>query len=133
SGAHYVGALQEGEPFWALLQYLGAYDSKTFVPLDEEAFDQFFFKNQKVEKVSIGKGYERVIQHLSELFPQEQESIKNFFQLVQTTARNFPTYEFLEKYDQAALLKALDTSLQKTAEEYFSNPELLNVVYAYCE
>lgn len=132
SGAHYVGALQEGEPFWALLQYLGAYDSNTFVPLDEDAFDQFFFKNQKVEKVSIGKGYERVIQHLSELFPQERENIKNFFLLVQTTARNFPTYEFLEKYDQAALLKALDTSLQKTAEEHFSNPELLNVVYAYC-
>ena len=63
SGAHYVGALQQGEPFWALLEYLNAYDPEVFVPLDEEAFDQFFFKGQKVDTVSIGKGYERVIEH----------------------------------------------------------------------
>ena len=43
SGAHYVGAVAEREPFWALLKYLDVYDEKIFVPLDEEAYDRFYF------------------------------------------------------------------------------------------
>ncbi|MCJ8275480.1 MAG: NAD(P)/FAD-dependent oxidoreductase, partial [Bdellovibrionales bacterium] len=132
SGAHYVGALQEREPFWALLQYLGAYDDSLFVPLDEEAFDTFYFKDQKVEQVSFGKGYERVIDHFSQLFPQERENIVKYFHLLRDTARNFPTYEFLVDYDQQSLLKALDTSLETVAKEIFSNQELLNAIYGYC-
>lgn len=132
SGAHYVGALAEKEPFWALLNHLDAYDENVFVPLDEEAFDQFHFKNQKVTEIQYGKGYERVIDHFSSQFPDESESIKNFFNELKTVARNFPTYEFLVKYDQTALLNSLETSLKDVCQKHFKNPELLNAVYAHC-
>lgn len=132
SGAHYVGALQEKEPFWALLNYLDVYSPETFCPLDEEAFDTFHFRNQRVSEVSFGKGYDRVIDHFSKKFPKDKGNIKNFFQELKVVARNFPTYEFLVDYDQQSLLRSLETSLQKAVEKYISNPELHSALYAYC-
>lgn len=132
SGAHYVGALAPHEPFWALLNYLDVYDESLFTPLDEEAFDSFYFKNQEVKEIQYGKGYERVIDHFSEKFPTEIEGIRSFFEMIKTTARNFPTYHFLVKYDQSKLLKSLETSLQDEALKHTQNPELLNALFGYC-
>ncbi|MEM7646040.1 MAG: NAD(P)/FAD-dependent oxidoreductase [Pseudomonadota bacterium] len=132
SGAHYVGALADKEPFWALLNYLDTYDSSVFSPLDEEAFDTFHFKDQTVKEVSFGKGYDRVIEHFSGKFPEDVKGIREFFTELKKVARNFPTYEFLVKYDQQALLKALETSLKDVATRHTQNPELLNALYTYC-
>jgi all-trans-retinol 13,14-reductase len=132
SGAHYVGALAPHEPFWALLNYLEVYDEGLFTPLDEEAFDSFYFKNQKVKEIHYGKGYERVIEHFSESFPEERAGIKTFFETIQNTARNFPTYHFLVNYDQSKLLKSLETSLLTEAKKHTQNAELLNAFFGYC-
>ena len=132
SGAHYVGALDKQEPFWALLNYLDVYDENVFTKLDEEAFDTFYFKDQKVKEVSFGKGYDRVIDHFCSKFPEDTQGIKNFFAELKTVARNFPTYEFLVDYDQTALLKSLELSLKEVAEKHTQNQELLNAFYTYC-
>ncbi len=132
SGAHYVGALAPHEPFWALLNYLEVYDEELFTPLDEEAFDQFYFKNQTVNEIQFGKGYNRVIDHFSWKFPDETNGIKSFFETIKNTARNFPTYHFLVDYDQKKLLHSLETSLQTEALKHTKNKELLNALYAYC-
>lgn len=132
SGAHYVGALQAHEPFWALLNYLDVYNPEVFTPLDEEAFDTFCFQNQKVSQVSYGRGYERVIDHFSNLFPEERSGIKSYFAHLKKIARNFPTYEFLVNYDQSLLLESLETSLKQITEKYIKNNELRNALYVYC-
>ncbi len=132
SGAHYVGALAEKEPFWALLNYLDVYSPDIFCPLDPEAFDTFQFHNQKVTEVSYGKGYERVLQHFCELFPSEKNNIVDFFDELKKVARNFPTYEFLVDYNQQFLLNSLETSLQQVVERHTQNRELQSVLYAYC-
>ena len=41
TGAHYVGALDRGQPFHTLLTYLNAYDPSVFVPLDPTGFDVY--------------------------------------------------------------------------------------------
>lgn len=132
SGAHYVGALAEKEPFWALLNFLDVYSPEVFCPLNEEAFDTFLFRNQKVEEISYGKGYERVLDHFSQKFPTEKANIANFFKELRSVARNFPTYEFLVNYDQKSLLNSLETPLQKVVERHTQHPELQNALYAYC-
>ena len=48
TGAHYVGAMQEGQPFQALLEYLGVYSPELFVPLDSTGFDVFHFPERTV-------------------------------------------------------------------------------------
>src|SRR4051794_15307386 len=49
TGAHYVGAMDPGQPFYTLLNYLGVYDESLFVPLDEDAFDVMRFPGFDVE------------------------------------------------------------------------------------
>ena len=43
TGAHYTGALDPGQPFHTLLNYMGVYDESQFVRLNPEGFDEFRF------------------------------------------------------------------------------------------
>ena len=132
SGAHYVGAMEEGQPFWALLNYLGVYNSNIFTPLDPNAFDVFRFRSKTVPEVSLCKGYDQTIASLTEKFPNEKTAIEKYFRKVEFTAKNFPTYEFNENYDEMKMALALEATLQEVAESLTKSPELLGVFYAYC-
>ncbi|HEX4926007.1 MAG TPA: FAD-dependent oxidoreductase, partial [Bdellovibrionales bacterium] len=86
TGAHYVGAMDQGQPFHTLLSYLGVYDDSLFLPLDPEGFDVFRFKSFELQ---IPKGYSNLIERLSSRFPSEREAIQTFFALVQDVANHF--------------------------------------------
>lgn len=129
TGAHYVGALDEGQPFHALLSYLGVYDASLFVPLDPTGFDVMNFPEFKIE---IPKGYDQVVQRLSDQFPQEREAIRAYFDLVRDVVRHFPTYEFNDASDISVEARALELPLSAVVERVTQNPALQCVFYSYC-
>ena len=129
TGAHYVGAMGEGQPFRVLLEYLGVYDESLFVPLDPRGFDVLRFPSRTVV---FPKGYEAAINELSNQFPGERAAIQTYFDRIRKVVSCFPTYEFTDASDVEIPIEALETSLEAMVESLTSNPELRTVFYSYC-
>jgi all-trans-retinol 13,14-reductase len=129
TGAHYVGALEPGDPFRTLLTYLGVYDPALFTELDPTGFDEFHFPSFTAY---MAKGYERTVEGLAEQFPAEREGLRNYFTRVAQTARLFPTYHFRDEYDDIELARLLETSLGDAVRQEIRDPKLQCVLYAYC-
>jgi all-trans-retinol 13,14-reductase len=130
TGAHYSGALGEGQPFRVLLEHLGVFGDDLFVPLADDGFDVFRFKDFEV---SIPRGYEAVIAALSERFPGEAAGIRRVFEQIEHAARSFSTYNFArlgQNDDEIAGL--LSTSLQAVVQASTQDPRLQCVLYGYC-
>lgn len=129
TGAHYIGAVDPGQPFHTLLSYLGVYNSELFTPLNHDGFDVLNFPNFKIE---LPKGYEKTISRLTERFPSEADAIRSFYNLIREVANNFPTYRFNENADMSGVIHLLETPLSKIVEGLTQNPELRAVFYSYC-
>jgi len=130
TGAHYTGALEEGQPFHALLTYLGVYDPSLFIPLNPQGFDVLQFPKFTVE---IPKGYEHVIEAFARVFPQERTAIENYCRLTRQAARSFPIYEFnSEPIDDQALLSWVQGSLASVVTQLTDNEALRALFYSYC-
>ena len=129
TGAHYIGAMDPGQPFHTLLRYLDVYDSDLFVPLNPEGFDVFRFPDFETR---IPKGYDAVIASLSEQFPNEATAIRSYFTKIREVVAHFPTYEFSDLTDMNILQAALETPLSSIVENLTSNRALQCVLYSYC-
>lgn len=131
TGAHYVGALDEGQPFWVLLNYLGVYEKDLFIPLDPTGFDHHYFPDFTY---AFPKGYDAVIHSLQEKFPNDGPAIIAYFNLIRKAVTHFPTYEFDDSSDRdiKSLLEFSETSLQQVVAKLTTNPKLQYVFYSYC-
>jgi all-trans-retinol 13,14-reductase len=129
TGAHYVGALDPGQPFHTLLTYLGVYDDELFIPLDPAGFDILHFPNFKV---SIPKGYAEVERELRAQFAGEHEAIRKYFELVRQAVTHFPTYHFDAGKAEVASTDVFETSLADVVNGLTSNSDLQCVFYSYC-
>ncbi len=128
TGGHYVGALDPGQPFHTLLNYLGVWDKNLFSPLDPSGFDVLQFPSFKIE---IPKGYEALIARLSSVFPSEASGIKTYFSKVSETVKLFPTYSFNSEIDDSALLSVLNASVKTVVDEHVRDEKLKAVLFAY--
>jgi all-trans-retinol 13,14-reductase len=129
TGAHYVGAMDKGLPFHALLSYLEVFDDTLFTPLDEDGFDVLRFPEFEVQ---IPKSYEKLIPRLQAQFPQDREAVQKFFDMIRETSRRFPTYEFNDKPEMELLLPSLELRLGDVVRSLTKNPSLQSVFFAYC-
>ncbi len=129
TGAHYVGAMGNGQPFRVLLDYLGVYKSDLFFALDPTGFDEIRFPGFTAR---FAKGYEQSTENLCELFPAERVAIQEYFRLIREAAMAFPTYNFRPEVDLAEMLPLLETSLLTVVEKLTQNRELQAVLYTYC-
>lgn len=130
TGAHYVGAMGEGQPFRALLRYLGVFDESLFVPLRADGFDVFNFPGHQI---SFPCGYEALVRELSAQFPGERDAIESYFALVRKVVKHFPTYEFSDVASDTEIPRgALDASLATVVEGLTRDPLLKCLFYSYC-
>jgi all-trans-retinol 13,14-reductase len=129
TGAHYVGAMDPGQPFHTLLSYVGAYDERLFVPLEKDGFDVLSFPEFSVE---LPKGYSETIRRLATLFPGEAGAIERYYSQVREVAVNFPTYEFRETTDMGFVARVLETPLESVVMGLTSNRDLQSVLMSYC-
>jgi all-trans-retinol 13,14-reductase len=129
TGAHYVGAMDPGQPFHTLLKYLGVYDDSLFVELDPTGFDVFHFPKFTL---NLPKGYEGAIEAIVELFPNERAAITRYFDMIRAAVKEFPTYEFDGARGEIPALGIFETSLMQVVEALTSNTDLQCVLYTYC-
>lgn len=129
TGAHYVGAMDKGQPFRVLLEHLGVWRDDLFFPLDPDGFDEIRFPEFTSR---VAKGYQKNIELLSEQFPSERAGIAEYFRMVREAARAFPTYNFRPDVDMDVMLPLLETSLKTVVEKLTANPRLQAVLYTYC-
>ncbi len=129
TGAHYVGAMDPGQPFHVLLDYLGVHDETLFEPLNPDGFDVLNFPELSIE---IPKGYSEAERRLSAAFPSEGGAIRSYFEKVREVARNFPTYEFSDTTDMGFVARVLEAPVQSVVESLTQNPALRAVFYSYC-
>ncbi len=128
TGAHYVGLMEPGETFHTLLSYLNAFDSEQFIRLDPEGFDQFNYPDFSFD---FPKGYDALTTQLSSLFPNEKNAIESYFQSIQETVTQFPTYALKEEVDETVIQKTMEVNLGSVVESQFHNPRLKALLYAH--
>jgi len=102
TGAHYVGAMGEGQPFRVLLEYLNVYADPLFTALDPKGFDVLNFPFGKFE---IPQGH---------------------------VVKYFPTYEFSDESQLNIPAEAFEVSLESVVKSLTSNSHLQCILYAYC-
>lgn len=129
TGAHYVGAMQPGQPFQVLLEYLGVYSPELFVPLEQSGFDVLHFPERRV---TFPQGYPALIDALCSQFPAERSAIERYFTLVREIVHEFPTYQFSDEMALELPPLALDRSLAEVVESLTQDRQLRSVFYAYC-
>lgn len=129
TGAHYVGAMDDGQPFNTLLRYLDVYDPELFVPLNPDGFDVFEFPEFQF---SFPKGYEALVSRLSDQFPNEAQGIRTYFNKIQEVVRHFPTYNFSELTDFNINNTSLELPLASVVEPLTENKRLKCLLYSYC-
>ena len=129
TGAHYVGAIKKGQPFYALLNYLGIDTKDLFIDLDKECTDLLFFSDFDYK---YSASYEDNIERLSEIFPSEKSAIKKYFKQIKDSAENFPTYFFNPEFDAQKLNNSLNISLKEIVDGLFNDPRLKCIIYSSC-
>lgn len=129
TGSHYVGALDAGQPFRTLLEWMGVYDESHFVPLDDDAFDVFEFPEFRFE---FPKGYAALERNLNRLVPGESAGIAGFLEQIRSTVKQFPTYSFNVDYDDATVLSSLSQSLGDVIRGHVRSPRLEAVLSGHC-
>ncbi len=129
TGSHYIGAMDPGQSFRAMLEYMGVYSDDIFVPMDPEGFDVLNFPSFEF---AIPKGYPAFIERLSALFPNDRQAIGIYCDRIQSVVAQFPTYSFNENYDTMAVARAMDTPLLPFLKSLTSNRKLISVLLAYC-
>lgn len=93
TGIHYVGGFEKGQPLQKIYSYLGFYDKLKFKDLNAEHFDLLHIGSDGV-KYPIGLGYEKFINNLSEVFPEERENLERYIEAIKTICKSFHLYSF---------------------------------------
>ncbi len=127
-GGHYVGGMEPGQPFHTLLSYLGVYEQKDFIKLDE-CFDEMIFPEFRC---GFYQGYKKNIDELVKIFPNEEQAITKYFLKIKETVNLFPTYVFERNCPQSETLRAMSISLSEFVESLTDNEKLRKVFYSYC-
>ena len=129
TGAHYIGSINQGEPFHTLLNYLGVYHDDDYIDLEANGPDTHFFESNNF---TFPLGYKETIQKLGVMFPNEKKSIKIYFSMIKEAAHSFPTYYYKKDYDQKKMLSFLDQTVQEVLDSLFKNNSLKNILSTTC-
>lgn len=99
TGFHYVGGLAEGQPLQAVFSHLGLMQLP-WVRMDADGFDRVTIGQRTFP---LAEGYDRFADTLSEYFPQERESLKQYVELL----RHLPPIEEIGHVSAYNWLKSL--------------------------
>lgn len=93
TGIHYVGGFEKGQPLHKIYSYLGFFHKLKFKNLNAEHFDLIHIGSDN-KKYPIGLGYEKFINNLSEVFPEEKENLEKYVEGIRTICKSFHLYSF---------------------------------------
>lgn len=92
TGVHYLGGLGEGQNLYRYFSYLGIMQDLRLerMPI---VFDEICFGNDLQQRYPMAQGYEAFVDHLSAVFPEEQEALKQYVADLRYYCAAFPLYE----------------------------------------
>jgi all-trans-retinol 13,14-reductase len=129
TGAHYIGSINKGEPFYNILNYLDVYHEDDYIDMDPTGPDVHYFKDHTYK---YALGYQNNIDQLTTLFPHEKKAIEQYFQMIKEAAHSFPTYYFKTKYDQHKMIGFIEKTVEEVVNSLFSDPKIKDILYSTC-
>lgn len=126
SGVHYVGALDKGQMLYKLFQYLGIMDKLKIQKMDEDCFDAIAFKGD-TKVYRHAQGYDRFIKNLADDFPEEEEGLKKYCEMIRAVCAKFPLYN-LRSGDYIEKLSVLEYDTKGVIESFIKNKKLQNIL-----
>jgi all-trans-retinol 13,14-reductase len=91
TGIHYIGGLDEGQNLNSYFKYIGIMDGLKFKKMDEDAYDIISFDDDDRE-YPHAQGYDNFVKQLLKYFPDEEESLRAYCNMLIETCNSFPLY-----------------------------------------
>lgn len=91
TGIHYIGGLDKGQNLHRYFSYLGIMDGLRLKKMDEDGFDKISFEGDPIE-YPHAQGTENFAKQLIKYFPEEEEAIQKYIQMMTYICTSFPLY-----------------------------------------
>lgn len=127
-GIHYVGGLEKGQNLYQLFTYLGIMDKVKIRKMDLGCFDAIIFGDDP-QVYKHAQGYDNFIQSLLLQFPDEEEGLRKYCEVIKDVCSKFPLYNLRngDLFEKASIL-GIDT--WTFIESITTNKRLQNVLAA---
>lgn len=126
SGVHYVGGLGEGQNLNRIFRYLGIMDKLKLAKMSEDIVDGIIFTGDpKVYRHA--QGYETFIANLAADFPEEENAIRNYCEIIKDICSRFPLYN-LRSGNAFEKNIGQDVSVKEFLQSITPNKKLQNVL-----
>lgn len=126
SSVHYIGGIDKGQNLYKIFHYLGIMDKLDVEKLDDMAAEKIAFHGDDKE-YNIAQGYPNFIKSLVDDFPEEENAIIEYANVMRTISDKFSVFntgedEFFEK------AKYLEIDTKAYIDTLFKNEKLKNVL-----
>lgn len=129
TGVHYVGGFGEGESLWRYFRHAGIMDDLRVRRMDLDGFDVVSFEGDD-QRYPQAQGYERFIERLSVLFPQERHGIEEYCRMMQAYCQLFPLYYLDDRAKHPDTMDHLMVNAQAAIASLIKDPKLRAVLAA---
>lgn len=127
SGVHYIGGLEKGQALYPFFNYFNLLDNVDKELLDKDAYDVITFQNDDIH-YPHGQGYENFIQQLLRYFPKEEEGLRKYCELIQSTCQKFEWYNLETDYSETDEMSTFSLSAKEAIQSCTSNSKLQKVL-----
>lgn len=125
TGIHYVGSLDEGQILHQYLKYFGIADKLKTRKLDNNGFDII---NIAGEEYAYGSGFERFAAIMSQKFPEEQQNIRKYVELIKHVGDSIGVEQLREGRIFDNRLSYMEMSCSATIDSLTTHPRLREVL-----
>lgn len=115
TGIHYIGGLARGENLHKYFSYLGIAEDLNLERLDTDGHDRITFDGDDNE-YPHAQGYENFITRLLHYFPEEEQSLRNYCDMLNNTCNAFPLYNAVNDISQYTTALLSKNALQSINE-----------------
>ena len=122
TGMHIFGGMQEGGSLRKIFDYLGITDKLQLISTPEDAQDIVFTTERKSYKMPRGK--DAIIEYLGNLFPNEKEGLKAYFNDLYTIADSFDLYRLRPHQAHPEVEEIIDLTAAQLIERHIKTSEL---------
>ena len=127
TGAHYVGALDDGQLLHRYFDYFDLNSRINVKRLDQNGFDKISFGDDAKEYVHA-MGFENFAERIINDFPNEKKAIKRYTQEVQQMGTDFPLFNLRGNSGVESVGKYTKASLSEYINSLTNDKRLQNVL-----
>ena len=127
TGAHYVGALDNGQSLHRYFEYFDLNSKLKLKRMDKDLFDQITFGDD-TKTYSHAIGFDNFSEKLISDFPNEKQAILNYTRELKIMGESFPMFNLGKNIKYSDVGKYTNQGISNYLESQTSNKRLLNVL-----